>query len=258
MKEKFNFSYNHASSPVYKFGTGQSNLLVLHGWGSSIKSWNPLLQTINPDQFTVYFLEMPGFGESKEPNKGWFVSDYLAFIKQFLVEFSIKPEYLLVHSFGGRIAIKWLSEKDCPIKKAIFMGAAGIKPELNKFQKFTKKIAPYFKKLSKIKFLAPVYKVVQKLIYRLNGSGDYLKVKGVMKKTFLNVIDEDLTPLLSKINVPVRLIWGDNDSYTPLWMGNLMNQKIPNSEIFIIPDARHGLHLQNADVILHHINEFFN
>jgi pimeloyl-ACP methyl ester carboxylesterase len=189
MKHKSNFSYNHATSPVYNFGEGPTVLLVLHGWGSSIKSWEPLLEQIDATKFTVYFLELPGFGDSKEPNEGWFVSDYLAFVKKFSQ--NLNPTYLLVHSFGGRIAIKWFTEKDCPIQKAIFLGAAGIKPELNKLQKLSKRIAPYAKKMSKVKFLVPIYKIAQKLIYKIHGSGDYLKVKGVMKKTFLNVIDED-------------------------------------------------------------------
>jgi pimeloyl-ACP methyl ester carboxylesterase len=256
MIEKTSFTFNHATSPVYKFGQGPKQLLVLHGWGSSIKSWKPLLKQIPEQEFTSYFLELPGFGESKEPNKGWSVSDYLAFVKQFLHSQDLSPEYLLVHSFGGRIAIKWLSEKDQPFQKAIFLGAAGIKPKLSQFQKFSKAVAPHFKRFSKIKFVNPAYKLLKKLIYKLNGSGDYIKVKGVMKKTFLHVIEEDLTHLLDKIKVPVRLIWGENDSYTPLWMGNLMKMKIKNSEIIVIPEGKHGLHLQNQDVILHSVNEF--
>lgn len=258
MNEHNSFTYDHATSPVYTFGSGPNCILVLHGWGSSIKSWEQLLNKIDTALYTVYFLELPGFGKSKEPNRGWHVEDYLTFVKKFVDTLKIKPDYLLVHSFGARIATKWLSQDTNAFKKAIYVGAAGIKPKLTFFQKFSKNVSPYFSKLSKLKGFSKTYKLCQKLLYKLLGSGDYLNVKGVMKSTFVNVIDEDLTNLLPKIKIPILLIWGEKDSYTPLWMGNLMQQKMQNADLLVIPDGKHGLHLQNPDLIIENIYQFFN
>lgn len=258
MKPISRFKFNQAESPVYKYGQGEAVILVLHGWGSSINSWHSLLTKIDPALYTSYFLELPGFGSSAKPIKAWKVDDYANLVRAFMDSLDVKPEYLLVHSFGGRLALKLLLDKQQSIKKAIFVGAAGIKPQLSKFQKLSQKIAPYFKKVKHNKYFARPYRFLQKILYKMLGAGDYLKVEGVMRKTFLNVIEEDLSPNLEKVCIPVRLVWGDQDSYTPLWMGNLMHQKIKNSELIVIEDGKHGLHLQNPEIIVQNIHEFFS
>jgi pimeloyl-ACP methyl ester carboxylesterase len=258
MIENNQYTFNNATSPVFKFGKGPKTILVLHGWGSRISSWHQLLDSIDKNQFTTYFLELPGFGDSKHPIKAWDVDTYLSFVKHFASENKIQVDYLLVHSFGARIATKWLVESDNTIKKAIYIGAAGIKPQLSKFKRIVKKVSPKLKKLFNKKAFAPIYIFFQNIIYKLTDSGDYLKVKGAMKQTFVNVIEEDLSDLLPEINRPVLLVWGEEDTYTPLWMGNIMHQKIPDSRINVIPNVRHGLHIQCPEVIVENINEFFN
>lgn len=251
--ENYKFTYQNTSSPVFKFGQGKSILLVLHGWGSSIKSWQNLLEKIDPKKFTTYFLELPGFGDASLPSTAWGVDEYLDFIKQFLTHYKIKPKYLLIHSFGGRIAIKWLNEKDCPIKKAIFLGAAGVKPKLNIFQKFTKKFSPSFKFFTRHKLFRPI----RKLIYKLLGGLDYLNAPPVMQKTLIKALEEDLTPLLVTIKIPVHLIWGKHDTYTPLWMGKTMKEMIPSATIITLENAKHGIHLTHPEVVLEQIDSFF-
>ena len=147
MKPIDRFKYNQAESPVYKYGSGHKVVLFLHGWGSSINSWQSLLSQINKAEFTAYFLELPGFGDSKTPIKAWKVDDYANMVSAFMDTLEVKPDYLVVHSFGGRLALKLLVNQNNIFKKAIFIGAAGIKPELTKFQKLTKLVAPYFKTL---------------------------------------------------------------------------------------------------------------
>jgi pimeloyl-ACP methyl ester carboxylesterase len=257
MIENNTFTYNNAASPIFKFGNGKKTILVLHGWGSSIKSWQSLLESVSDVQFTTYFLELPGFGNSKPPTKPWQVSDYANFISAFVKQIKPNHLYLVVHSFGARIATDILSTNKVKVEKAIYIGAAGIKPKLNLFQKFSKKFSKYFKVIADRPFFRPIFNVLRIIVYKLHRSGDYLKVSGVMKQTFLKVIEKDYSKDLENIEIPVRLIWGENDSYTQLWMGNLMNQQIPNSEIIIIPDGKHGIHLQNPDVVLQNIHDFF-
>lgn len=257
--QKTSFTFNQATSPVYKFGSGPKGILVLHGWGSSIKSWSNLLTQFDPQKFTTYFLELPGFGESTEPNTAWNVDNYVSFVEKFVSELPTPPAYLLVHSFGGRLAIKWLALKsNHSFTKAIFIGAAGIKPRLNFRQKITQTVAPFFKSFAKIPGFKKFYNFVRRLVYKFIGSSDYLNVEGTMKNTFINVIGEDLRGLLNQIKIPVRLIWGKHDSFTPLWMGQVMKNSIKNSELIVLDDAKHGLHLQKPEVLVQNVADFFN
>jgi pimeloyl-ACP methyl ester carboxylesterase len=43
------------------------------------------------------------------------------------------------------------------------------------------------------------------------------------------VYRQDLEKSLPKIRVPVYLLWSKNSSVLPLWMGERLHQRIPNS-----------------------------
>ena len=79
------------------------------------------------------------------------------------------------------------------------------------------------------------------------GSSDYIKLSKSMRATFSNIVNEDLTPYLSKINVPTILIWGDQDKETPLEFGKIMEQNIKDSALIIFENAGHFAFLEQSN-----------
>jgi pimeloyl-ACP methyl ester carboxylesterase len=225
-------------------------LLILHGWGSSLESYKQLIPLLT-DKFRVIMPELPGFGESTEPKEAWSLDEYVNFIKSFVETHNCVPLHLYAHSFGGRIAIKWLSEDESAVRKLIMCGAAGIKDQSS----FRQSLAS---QLSNLKKLIPHFlrKPLQKVLYKLAGSNDYEKASPIMKETLKKVVAEDLTSLLSKITKPTLLIWGKHDTYTPLKHGHIMNEKIKNSELVIMEGVRHGVHLQAPEKLATLIKDF--
>ena len=55
----------------------------------------------------------------------------------------------------------------------------------------------------------------------------------------VQVVNEDLTPVLEKIKVPVLLIWGECDDQTPLWMGKKMEALIPEACLIVLEQEDH-------------------
>jgi pimeloyl-ACP methyl ester carboxylesterase len=248
--EPSKFNYGSVNYCYYQFGEGSKHVLVLHGWGSKISSWNRFFELADKSNFTYYFVEMPGFGDSPNPPAEWGVDDYKEFIQSFIKSQQESIQYLLVHSFGGRVAIKLLNEPH-GFLKAIFVGAAGVKPRLPFHKRLVKKISPIFKSIAKSNF-------IKRILYKLLGATDYANAQGTMKGTFIKVIDEDLTGLLPNINIPIQLVWGKRDSYTPLSMAKKMNQLIPDSKLIILKGARHGVHMQTPQKLASITSEFFN
>lgn len=250
IQQKF-VEVNSVKVSLYKYGNGKKEILILHGFGSSIKSWKKLIVKFDPKEYSIHFVELPGFGQSQHPHKPWQVRDYTNFINNLLKQENLNPQYLVCHSFGGRISIQLLTQEN-NFKKAIFIAAAGIRPKLNIIQKISNKIGPILKPIKKFTPVQALIQVLRKAI----GAGDYNKVKGTMKQTFINVVNTDLTESLKDIKIPVLLLWGDQDSLTPLYMGEQMNNEVPNSELKIYKGKKHGLHLTNPaklhkDIISH-------
>ncbi|MCD9188034.1 MAG: alpha/beta hydrolase [Pyrinomonadaceae bacterium] len=61
-------------------------------------------------------------------------------------------------------------------------------------------------------------------------------------KAMANRIDHDY--LLNKINIPTKIIFGENDKITDLTIANKLHQNIKNSELSIIPNAGHLSNLE--------------
>ena len=71
------------------------------------------------------------------------------------------------------------------------------------------------------------------------GSSDYAAASPTMRKVFVRVVNEDLAPLLPQIPEETLLIWGENDTATPLSDGMQMEREIPNAGLAKIARAGH-------------------
>jgi pimeloyl-ACP methyl ester carboxylesterase len=70
------------------------------------------------------------------------------------------------------------------------------------------------------------------------GSADYRRA-GALRPTFVRVVNEDLTEPASQIVAPVRLIYGERDTETPLSIATKFESLIPNSRLTIVPGVGH-------------------
>ena len=50
-----------------KKGTGENKILLLHGWGCNIETFNSITNFLS-DFMGVYVIDLPGFGKSDEPS----------------------------------------------------------------------------------------------------------------------------------------------------------------------------------------------
>lgn len=220
---------------------GSGDLIVLlHGWGSNIGLFSNLIDLLSK-KYTVVAMDMPGFGGSQEPPSAWCVDDYVDFVIKFLADYDTKQVMLLGHSFGGRVIIKLNSRKDLPfsISKVILVDSAGIlPPKTNKKSWRTRKYKMGKAILSTkiMQKLAP--DALEKLRVKY-GSADYVAASPLMRQVLVKVVNEDLEPLLPNIKCPTLLIWGVNDTATPLSDGEKMEMLIPDAGLVKLENAGH-------------------
>lgn len=219
-------------------------LLILHGWGSRSDNWQKVGEMLAKNGIKVIIPDLPGFGQSDKPLTAWSLDDYCDFVEEFVKVLNLEKFYLLGHSFGGALAIKCGLKFPEKIDKLFLISAACFRRKTfkNKFFKFLSKF---------IKIKTPF---LRKVFYR---KSDYLSTEGVMKDTYLKIIAEDLSEVLSKVQVPTVIIWGEKDKVTPLKHGRLIKEKIQDSrlrqgfggqaKLEIIPNVGHDLNLTAPD-----------
>ena len=76
------------------------------------------------------------------------------------------------------------------------------------------------------------------------GSSDYQALSGVMKGTFVRVVNQDLRHCLPKIQSPTLLIWGEKDMDAPLWMGQAMEKEIKDAGLVVFEGRGHFAYLE--------------
>jgi len=214
-------------------------VVFLHGWGSQAAD----LKGIFSQCVNAVAIDLPGFGKSEKPRKPWTTRDYAEFLGIFLEKQDITDPILVGHSFGGSIIIKYCSTHP-QVKKIILIGSAGIRNKPLRLV-FYKIGATMFNLIFSLPILKTFKMRMRKKFYASIGSEDYLHA-GEMKETFQNIIDEDLRKDMKKVTAEALLIWGEDDTETPLAIAREMSVLLPKARLFTIPGADHYAFLDNV------------
>ena len=227
-------------------------VLMLHGWGGCADSFAPVSQRL-ANLFTVYAIDFPGHGQSSWPKEPWHVQDYADVVRRFMREMGLEGCYVVAHSFGCRVVLKLASQEPALFKKIVFTGGAGIRPKRD-FAYYRRIYAYKFAKhMAEHRFGVWLYKlfgVDVKAKVENAGSEEYKALPEHMRHTFSNIVNEDLTPCLEKIKAPTLLLWGTEDTATPLWMGELMEEKIPDAGLIKLEGGSHFAYLEHLEQFL--------
>ncbi len=215
-----------------QLGNRGKHVVCMHGWKQNIEMMSLMANHLSND-FIVTVLDFPGFGESDEPKVSWGLEDYTTFFADFCDALNITDPILIGHSFGCRVATMYAI--DHPVHKMVFTGGAGIKPkrELDYY------LRTYTYKAAKQLFKLPGLNQYEEEMKKHFGSRDYKESTGVMRETFVKIVNSDTSDVLDKITMPVLLVWGSNDEETPLWMGKMMEEKMKNAGLAIFENDDH-------------------
>ena len=217
-------------------------VILMHGWGCNHSTLTSIEQQLSQG-FKVYNVDFPGFGSSDEPTSVWGVEEYTRLIEDFARQEHIENPILLGHSFGGRVGILFASRNK--VRKLILVDAAGVKPR--------RSLRYYYKVYS--------YKAVKHVLlfflgkqrgeaalnrYRAKvGSSDYSSASPMMRAILSKVVNEDLTGVMPGIACPTLLIWGANDTATPLSDAKTMEKLIPDAGLVSFDGVGHYSFLEN-------------
>ncbi|HJP96357.1 MAG TPA: alpha/beta hydrolase [Candidatus Saccharimonadales bacterium] len=235
-----------------RHGSGKT-VLILHGWGDSSKGMTALMNEL-AQTYDVIALDLPGFGGTQQPIGAWDLTNYAQFVQHFLQKIDQPAVYAVVgHSNGGGIAIRGLAHGLVQAKKLVLLGSAGIRGEYKGRNRALRMVAKTGKVLT-----APLPKSVtsklQRKVYKTIGS-DMLVVES-LQETFKKVVSDDVRADAQKITIPALIIYGQNDEQTPPRYGEIFKQAIAKSQLHVIPDAGHFVHLDQPQKTTALIKEF--
>jgi len=239
----------------YKVVGQGAPLLLLHGWGCDAKAVSKLQKHLEK-QFTTYAIDLPGFGLSTAPTEIWGSAEYANLIAQFINVANIVDPILIGHSMGGKIIINLVAHNLVNAKKIVLFSSAGVRLP----QAFKLKLKICFFKvvkfLAKLPLLKTIFGARLELYKKKFGSTDYRNASGQMRSVLVKVVNEDVTTLLPQIKVPTLLLWGDQDTSTPLASGKIMHKMISGSELKVFSGSGHFPFLDNYEKVVIELDGF--
>lgn len=235
---------NDAGAPV----------VLMHGWGCDHTTVKSIAAILEPGM-KIYSLDLPGHGKSQEPPEVWGIEQFTKAVEEFIKKEEIQSPVLIGHSFGGRIAILLSSRND--IGKIVLVDAAGIKPKRS--MKYYWKVYS-FKIIKKLLIIAlgkgKRGSIVEKMRAK-KGSADYRNSSPMMRAVMSKCVNEDLKHVMPHIKASTLLVWGENDTATPLSDAKTMEKLIPDAGLVSFPECGHYSFLDNPFGFRAVMKEFF-
>ncbi len=225
----FNISYEIRNPQAKK------DFILLHGWGSNKELMQQSFAKCLEDYRHIY-IDLPGFGNSSN-DIFLNIQDYANIINLFLEEITAKKECILGHSFGAKVATL------LDPKYLILLASAGI---------LTKKPFHVRAKIALNKFLKPLG---LHFIRNLFVANDGKNLPPNMYEIFKYTVNEDFSESFLACKAKTLLLWGKEDSATPIESAYKIKELIEDSQLVEF-DGDHYFFMQNRVLTCKAISEF--
>ncbi|RXI28246.1 hypothetical protein CRU89_02210 [Aliarcobacter trophiarum] len=246
-------------------------IVFVHGLGDEASTiWQESILKLKDNYYVISF-DLPGFGKSSKENVEYTPEKYAQILDFLVSKFLENREFYLVgHSMGGAISLKYTMLYQERVKKLMLIDSAGvlhkdaygefmIKTQVGKMVDSNKKseLNSQISKLatditSSLSSILPkdLSSVVRDERYRDKFLNSPTSIAA------LGLITEDWFDIY-KIKTPTFILWGENDEVTPLRSGYVLNFLLDNSELYTIKYAGHVPILNNKEEYFSYLDEFF-
>lgn len=215
---------------------GEPQIAWLHGWGLTHESLVPLAQLYERGCGNHLF-DLPGFGRTNMLEVGAGTEDYTEAMAGALNMLGGGPFTLVGHSFGCRIAVRLAAEHPELVERLVLIAAAGIPRDRSLGWKIHSKAVNILGKLAGVTDRLFDTELRPRWAGRY-GSADYRNA-GLLRDTFVRVVNEDLSEVAAGVTQSVLLICGNLDTEAPPNISEKYTAILPNAKLHLLAGFDH-------------------
>ncbi|MEM6321648.1 MAG: alpha/beta hydrolase [Bacteroidota bacterium] len=162
---------------------------------------------------------------------------------------------VLGNSLGGHVSLLYALEKPEQIRSIILTGSSGL---------FENSLGSTFPKRGNYEFIknktedifynkaVATKELVDEVFTTVNDRNKAIRIIACAK----SAVRHNLGDKLYQIKAPTLLIWGEDDTVTPKFVGEKFNELIQNSELFIVDKCGHAPMMERPKVFNQLLSEF--
>jgi len=161
------------------------------------------------------------------------------YLNKFIEHRNYNNIHLMGNSLGGHVALVHVLKKPERIKSLILTGSSGLF-EHGMGDSYPKRgDKEYIRQKTSLTFYDPALAtedLVNEVFEITNNRLKVIKIISLAKSAIRNNLGQEL----NQIKLPTCLIWGNNDTITPPFVGEEFHKLIPNSELHFIDKCGHA------------------
>lgn len=240
-------------------GAGASSVVVLHGWGASLKHWEWLLPVLAEAGYTAYALDLLGHGEAPRLGRDYAVERYYTYLCRWIATLNIQTPVLLGHSMGGYLGLQYALDHPGAVRGLILVDPVYTHQQFHSYYQFIWRLLSGLDMRTWGEILLrriPAW-LIEAVDY-LNRYGisdapaslrrqvalDYKRADPLIVQTLLTV--GDLRPRLDQLVAPVLLTWGCQDQVLPPDSFEALAGLLSAPSLHCFTDTGHNPHLTRA------------
>lgn len=256
----------HGMDVHYKIEGSGMPIVLLHGTGSSLHTWDAWTAELT-SHYKVVRLDLPAYGlTGPRPDRDYTMDKNTEFLNEFLTQLGIDSFHLGGNSFGGLVSFLYAHDFPEKVDKLILIDAAGFPtndvPAVFKLAQnplaaaILKKVTP---KSFIRKNIEEVYAndelVTDKLVDRYHA----MAIREGNRQAFIDrtkIPRERHDEQLKNIEEHTLIMWGAEDEWTPVENAKRFDMAIPNSQVLIYPNVGHVPMEESPDQTVEDLIEF--
>ena len=259
--------------------SAEQTIVFIHGLNASANSWHQQIARFK-STYHVLAIDLPGFGQSSRGNHLYSPTNYARLLKFISNQFINKPFYLVGHSMGGAVALRYSAMYPNDVKRLVIADVGGIIHQYSYAKSFTFKWIKLFDLISywagfDIETMPFMHKLAKEFFSNLDWlpldirdalsnpelrklilQGNALTIAGAA------VSSEDFTSAIWHNKIPTLVVWGLYDLITPIRTANILVSRLQNARLKILTRSAHSPMTDQADqfnqLLLTHLTDSDN
>jgi pimeloyl-ACP methyl ester carboxylesterase len=224
-------------------------VLLLHGFGSSIHTWEDWARLMEPVR-RVIRLDLPGFGlTGADPSGDYSDLRAVALLDALLSQLGVARVDVVGSSMGGRIAWRFAAERPDRVRRLVLMAPDGFASRGFTYDKpagvpLMMRALPYTLPMPLLRGgIEPAYADPRALTPEaLERYRDMMLAPGVRRAILDRMATQVLVPpepILRRIEAPVLLLWGEADRMVPAQHAADYARELSVSRTVVLPGLGH-------------------